>query len=51
VLTDLPREIGLHTEDVEITVWFVLAGVVLAFTGVGLALWWNRGPGPPRRQP
>jgi Ca-activated chloride channel homolog len=46
VLTDLPREIGLHKQDVEITVWFVLAGVLLAFTGVGLSLWWNRGPRP-----
>ncbi len=49
VLTDLPREIGLHKEDVEITVWFVLAGVLLAFTGAGLALWWNRAPGLPRQ--
>ena len=45
VLADLPRDIGLHTENVEITVWFVLAGMLSAFTGVGLALWWNRGPG------
>jgi Ca-activated chloride channel family protein len=45
VLGDLPRDIGLHKENVEITVWFVLAGMVSAFTGVGLALWWNRGPG------
>jgi Ca-activated chloride channel family protein len=44
VLADLPREIGLHKEDVEVTVWFVLAGALLAFTGVGLALWWNRAP-------
>jgi Ca-activated chloride channel family protein len=44
VLGDLPRDIGLHKENVEITVWFVLAGMLLAFTGVGLALWWNRGP-------
>jgi Ca-activated chloride channel family protein len=49
VLTDLPREFGLHQEDVEITVWFVLAGVLLAGTGVGLSLWWNRGPKPARR--
>ncbi len=42
VLADLPREIGLHNQDVEITVWFVLAGGLLAFTGAGLALWWNR---------
>jgi Ca-activated chloride channel family protein len=45
VLGDLPRDIGLHRENVEITVWFVLAGMLSAFTGVGLALWWNRGPG------
>jgi Ca-activated chloride channel family protein len=44
VLGDLPRDIGLHKEKVEITVWFVLAGALLAFTGVGLALWWQRGP-------
>ena len=44
VLQDLPKEIGLHKENVEITFWFVLAGVLLAFTGAGLALWWNRGP-------
>jgi Ca-activated chloride channel family protein len=44
VLNDLPREIGLHKQKVEITVWFVLAGVLLAFTGVFLSLWWNRGP-------
>jgi Ca-activated chloride channel family protein len=49
VLADLPREIGLHTEDVEITVWFVLAGTLLAGTGAGLALWWNRAPGLTRR--
>lgn len=42
VLTDLPREFGLHTQDVEITAWFVLAGGLLAFAGAGLALWWNR---------
>jgi Ca-activated chloride channel homolog len=45
VLTELPREFGLQTQDVEITVWFVLAGGLLAFTGAGLALWWNRAPG------
>jgi Ca-activated chloride channel homolog len=48
VLADLPREFGLHREDVEITFWFVLGGVLLAFTGAGLALWWNRAPGLPR---
>jgi Ca-activated chloride channel family protein len=48
VLADLPREFGLHRQDVEITVWFVLAGGLLAFTGAGLALWWNRAPGSTR---
>jgi Ca-activated chloride channel homolog len=47
VLGDLPREIGRHQEQTEITVWFVLAGVLLTFTGVGLSLWWNRGPRRP----
>jgi Ca-activated chloride channel family protein len=51
VLADLPRDIGLHKENVEITVWFVLAGVLLAFSGAGLALWWNRAPGLPRPLP
>jgi len=48
VLSGLPREIGLHKENVEITVWFVLVGMLLAFSGAGLALWWNRGPALPR---
>ena len=45
-LGDLPREIGLHQEHVEITAWFVLVGVLLAVAGAGLSLWWNRGPAP-----
>jgi Ca-activated chloride channel family protein len=49
VLTDLPRDIGLHREKVEITVWFVLAGTLLVIAGAGLALWWNRGPRLPAR--
>ena len=49
VLAGLPREFGLHKQNVEITVWFLLAGALLAFTGVGLSLWWNRAPGLPRR--
>jgi Ca-activated chloride channel family protein len=44
-LAGLPKEIGLHKEKVEISVWFVLAGALLAFLGVGLSLWWNRAPG------
>jgi Ca-activated chloride channel family protein len=49
VLSDLPKAIGLHKEHEEISFWFVLAGVLLAFTGVGLSLWWNRGPALDRR--
>jgi Ca-activated chloride channel family protein len=49
VLGDLPKEIGLHKEKVEITFWFVGLGVLLAFAGVGLSLWWNRGPSVPRQ--
>ncbi|MEV6342321.1 VWA domain-containing protein [Actinoplanes sp. NPDC051851] len=49
VLTDLPSEIGLHKEKVEISVWFLLLGAMLAFSGVGLSLWWSRGPAVPAR--
>jgi Ca-activated chloride channel family protein len=49
VLNDLPGEFGLVKQDVEVTVWFVLLGVLLAFSGVGLSMWWNRGPSLPRR--
>ena len=49
VLGDRPAEIGLRREDVEITSWFVLAGTLLIFTGLGLSLWWNRGPRPVTR--
>jgi Ca-activated chloride channel family protein len=45
-LGDLPREIGLHKQNVEISVWFLLAGTLLVFTGAGLSMWWNRGPRP-----
>jgi Ca-activated chloride channel family protein len=44
VLSGLPKEIGLHKEHVEISVWFLLAGALLAGAGVFLSLWWNRGP-------
>jgi Ca-activated chloride channel family protein len=44
VLDDLPSQFGTHREKVEVTVWYVLAGVLLVFTGVALSLWWNRGP-------
>ena len=42
VLRDLPSNIVLQEQDVEISVWFVLAGVLLALAAVGLAQWWNR---------
>lgn len=44
ILSGLPKEIGLHKEHVEISAWFVLVGGLLVFAGVGLSLWWNRGP-------
>jgi Ca-activated chloride channel family protein len=44
ILSNLPKDIGLHKEHTEISFWFVLAGMLLVFTGVGLSLWWNRGP-------
>ncbi|WIM93124.1 VWA domain-containing protein [Actinoplanes oblitus] len=50
VLTGLPREIGLHEQRTETTVWFLLAGTLLVVTGVTLALWWNR-PSRSRSQP
>jgi Ca-activated chloride channel family protein len=48
-LGNLPKEIGLHKERTEISFWFVLAGVLLVVSGVGLSLWWNRGPSVDRR--
>lgn len=48
VLGDLPGKIGLRRENVEVTFWFVLAGALLVCAGLGLSLWWNRGP---RRRP
>jgi Ca-activated chloride channel family protein len=49
VLSGLPKEIGLHKERTEISYWFVLAGALLVFVGIGLSLWWNRGPSLDRR--
>jgi Ca-activated chloride channel homolog len=47
VLLDLPSTIVLQQQDVEITVWFALAGAVLILGAVGLSQWWNRsGPSP-----
>ena len=50
VLKDLPSSISLQRKDMEITVWFALAGALLVMVAVGLAQWWNRstpGPGAP----
>jgi Ca-activated chloride channel family protein len=44
VLLGLPKVVTVQRQTVELTVWFTLAGAVLAMAGVGLSLWWNRGP-------
>ncbi|MEU4688149.1 VWA domain-containing protein [Actinoplanes sp. NPDC023714] len=44
VLADLPSEFGLTRQNVEISSWFLLAGFLLVGSGIGLSLWWNRGP-------
>ena len=50
VLLDLPSSIVLQQQDMEITVWFALAGALLVLVAVGLSQWWNRSgllPTPP----
>ncbi|WP_027341107.1 VWA domain-containing protein [Hamadaea tsunoensis] len=42
VLRDLPRNIVVQKRNVEITVWFVLAGLLLTVGGVVLSIAWNR---------
>lgn len=42
VLRELPSSIVLQRQDVEITVWFALAGAFLVLAAVGLSQWWNR---------
>ena len=42
VLMDLPGKISVQRQDVEITVWFALAGGLLVLVGVSLSQWWNR---------
>ncbi|MFI1991641.1 VWA domain-containing protein [Actinoplanes sp. NPDC020271] len=46
-LSGLRREIGLHRESTETTVWWLLAGSVLVITAIFLSLWWNRQRGRP----
>lgn len=51
VLLDLPSSIVLQRQNMEITVWFALAGAVLILMAVGLSQWWNqsgRVSGPPQ---
>jgi Ca-activated chloride channel family protein len=47
VLTDLPSTIITQRKKVEVTVWFVLTGVLLVLVAVGLSVWWNRSLGLP----
>jgi Ca-activated chloride channel homolog len=42
VLVDLPSSIVLHRQNMEITVWFALAGALLILVAVSLSQWWNR---------
>ena len=51
VLRDLPNSIVLQRQDVEITVWFALAGALLVLVAVGLSQWWNRARPAPRLEP
>ncbi|WP_436533476.1 VWA domain-containing protein [Actinoplanes sp. HUAS TT8] len=47
-LTGLRREIGLHKQKTETTVWWLLGGSVLVVAAIFLSLWWRR-PSPGRR--
>jgi Ca-activated chloride channel family protein len=42
VLRDLPNNIVFTKQNVEITVWFAVAGALLVLLAVALAQWWNR---------
>ncbi len=42
VLLDLPSHVVLQRRDIELTVWFALAGALLVGGAVGLSLWWGR---------
>jgi len=42
VLADLPSNIRLQKQDVEVTVWFTLLAALLVCAALGLSLWWNR---------
>jgi hypothetical protein len=54
VLLDLPSSISLQRKDLEVTVWFALAGAVLVLVATGLTHWWSRTrpfPTPPVKGP
>jgi Ca-activated chloride channel family protein len=44
VLLDLPSHVVLAERQVELTVWFALAGALLLTAGAGLSLWWQHHP-------
>jgi Ca-activated chloride channel family protein len=48
VLLDVPKSIVTQKKDVELTVWFALAGAVLVGSATALSLWWNRPRGGAR---
>lgn len=44
VFLNLPTQIVLQKESLEISVFFAALGAILATAGMGLSLWWNRYP-------
>ena len=42
VMADLPGQITLQRENMEITMWFVLPGALFLLVAIALSLWWNR---------
>jgi Ca-activated chloride channel family protein len=44
VFQDLPKQVRLQTEDVEISVGFLALGALLVLLAVGLSMRWNRIP-------
>jgi Ca-activated chloride channel family protein len=44
VFQNLPTEISLQTETLEVSVLFVILGAIFAIAAVGLSLLWNRFP-------
>jgi Ca-activated chloride channel family protein len=44
VFAELPTQVELQEEEVEVTVGFAIAGTLLAALAIGLSLAWNRYP-------